>query len=67
MVVTSQERGSNNGGVDVPSISATFYEPSLRGVSSSTTITHLRIMGRGVKWVVFVLVSINKISKGIVP
>jgi hypothetical protein len=31
MVVTFQERGSRNGGVDVPLMSATFYEPSLRG------------------------------------
>jgi len=48
-------------------MSATFYEPSLRGVSSSTIITHLRIMGRGAKCVVLVLVSSDKISKAMVP
>jgi hypothetical protein len=62
MVVVSQANGSNNGGVDVPLVNATFDEPYLR-VSSSTTITHLRIMGRGFKWAIHVLVSIDKISK----
>jgi hypothetical protein len=67
MFAFSQASGSNNGGVDVPSMNATFDEPSLRGVSSSTIITHFRIMGRGVKWAIFVLISIDKISKAIVP
>jgi hypothetical protein len=58
---------SNNGGVDVPSTNVTFYEPCLRGVSSSTTITHLRIMGKGVKWSIIILVLIKKISKVVVP
>jgi hypothetical protein len=52
MLIVSQANVSSNGGVDVPSMSATFDEPSLRGVSSSTTITHLRIMGRGFKWAI---------------
>jgi hypothetical protein len=33
-----------------------FDEPSLRGVFLSTTITHLRIMGRGIKWAITILV-----------
>ncbi len=63
MVVVFQTNGSNNGGVDAPSMSATFDEPSLRGIFSSTIITHLRIMGRGFKWEIPALVSTNKISK----
>jgi hypothetical protein len=60
MAIVFQANGSSNGGVDVPSMSATLYEPSLKGVFSSTTITHLRIMGRGFKWAILVLVSIDK-------
>ncbi len=53
MVVMSQTSGSSNGRVDVPSTSVTFNELSLKGVFLSTIITHLRIIGRGVKWVYF--------------
>jgi hypothetical protein len=68
MVVASQANGLSNGGDNVPSMSATFYEPSLKGVSSSTIITHnLRIMGKGFKWAKHVLVSIDKISQAIAP
>ncbi len=67
MVAVPQASGSRNGRVDVPSMSVTFDEPFLKGVCSSTTITRFRIMGTGVKWVVFVLVSTNKISRVIVP
>ncbi|CAK9882777.1 unnamed protein product [Sphagnum jensenii] len=67
MAVVSQASGSSNGGVDAPSTSATFDEPSLGGVSSSTAVTHLGIMGRGVKRAVPVLVSTDKISRAAAP
>lgn len=63
MVVISQANGSNNRRVDVLSMSDTFYEASLRSISSSITITHLRIMGKGFKRAILILVSIDKISK----
>jgi hypothetical protein len=63
MAIISQANGSSNGRVDVPSMNVTFDEPSLRGVFSSTIITHLRIMGRGFKWAIPVLVSINKVLR----
>lgn len=67
MAVVSQASGSSNGGVDAPSTSATFDEPSLGGVSSSTAVTHLGIMGRGVKRAVPVLVSTDEISRAAAP
>ncbi len=63
MVVISQANGSNNGSVDVLSMSDTFDEASLRSISSSTTITHLRIMGKWFKWAILVLVSTDKFFK----
>ncbi|CAM6036677.1 unnamed protein product [Sphagnum compactum] len=67
MAVVSQASGSSNGGVDAPSTSATFDKPSLGRASSSTAVTHLGNMGRGVKRAVPVLVSTDEISRAAAP
>ncbi|CAK9879667.1 unnamed protein product [Sphagnum jensenii] len=63
VAAVSQASGSSNGGANAPSSSDAFDAPSLGGASSSAVVTHLGVVGRGVKRAAPIAVSSDEVSR----
>ncbi|CAK9275979.1 unnamed protein product [Sphagnum jensenii] len=63
VAAVSQASGSSNGGGNAPSSSDAFDAPSLGGASSSAVVTHLGVVGRGVKRAAPIAVSSDEVSR----